>query len=230
MGLNFFNKLNKAKLPDVKDLVSIPKKLKYESENIEINKIVVRFFNQDFSKCIESIGIINHDTAIPLIYFDRPFKGAVIMFDDTSYINTSKNNELCIDVCESYPFTLDHNSELYQDLKIQYYNDTGNEKIDSKQSQELFNKTGLGYFIPVFLNKIPIPIIKIEKEKRLSIVDETFVKHRIDITQHLIRQLSNVKLLERVSNKDNTGLIYCAILFLIIGGFLGSLLMAWTLS
>jgi hypothetical protein len=218
--------MSKAEFPDLNEMSQIPKKLRDEFQRTELNSIVVRFFNQSFSKVIETQGIIVHKTAIPIIYFEKPFRAGVIMFDDTSYYDVQRKLT-CIDVCESYPFTIDHSVELYRDIEIQYYNDIANENINKEKSEKLKDINGIGYFVPVFLNNIPIPLIRIEKDIQLTFLGQNFVKIRTDITQSFLRQIADNKLLARTGSKDSTVLVYCALLFTFLGIILGIVLSAY---
>lgn len=226
--MGFFNKLSKADLPESQDIIEIPKKLKEQSDNSKLNDITVRFFNQDFSKVIESIGKISHKTSIPIIYFDKPEKLAVIMFDDTSYIDVTRNNKLCIDVCESYPYAIDKNISIFRDDKIKYFNEKY--KKSYKELEEIYKKSERKLYIPILLNNIPIPIIEIEKNYKTSMINGEWITHKKTITMNLIRQLSDIKLLERVGKKDNSALMFCALLFLLIGILTGFIMAIWVIG
>lgn len=228
MNLNFFSALNKAKLPDVNELTKIPATLKTSWHNTELNVINVRFFNNNFTKMIPTTGIINRDLAIPIIYIETPHKAGIILMDDTSYFNVT-TKEMCIDVCESYPFALDKKIDLKFDWDAQYYNDITNGLIDKENAEKLRKETGKGYYLPVFLNNIPIPIIKHEKNITVPFLDNAQIKSITYITQALLMQLSRSKLFARTTEDDKSGMGYAFLLGFMLGGLIFSLLSIYLL-
>lgn len=222
MIFGFFDNMRKADLPDSSEIVKIPSKLRNDAENLKCNSIKVRFFNQNFTKLIaESDGIVSYETAIPIVYFDKPAKLGVILFDDVTYTDMIRN-VTCLDVCELYAYGIDKNSSLKKELDVQYYKDLKKKRLSSK-SQELYYETNCGYYVPVLLNNIPIPIIQIKKEIT-NPVDGRKVLKIVEITQNLLRMLADVKMLQRVGKKDNSALYFCALLFFLLGGGISSLI------
>jgi len=153
-----------------------------------------------------------------LVKFDNPFNGAILLIEDFTFINRSRNNELTIDICDNYPFGIDKNSDLIRFDDVKYYNhvkDAITEKVLGK-SKGMYYKDRK-FFIPVMLNQIPLPIIRLDDADRLQPVNKKYVKKLATITQNFLRAISDVKLLERVGSKSSTGYVYVAILFTLIG-------------
>lgn len=217
--MSLFNWIRKTDVPDSSEIIAIPGKIKNETENQKINQVKVKYFDRFFKKCFTVNGIKEHKTSIPIVYFDKPDKLAVILFDDCTYID--ENGFECVDVVEDYPFGLNQSTEylILNDLKMQYYNDFAENKLGTI-SKEMFEKNGCAYCLPVMLNRIPREIIRIDSKQKLNVIDDVYVKHKIEITQYLIRQLSKVKMLERVGKKDNSAII----IGVILGMFVGSVL------
>ena len=230
MGIgNIFKSMGKAKLPDAKALTEIPKDLKTSWKNAELNQITVRYFNHNFSKVIEVNGVINRDLAIPIIYIKSPHPAGIIMFDDSSYTDVV-TGETKIDVCESYAYTFDKRVSLMFDFDSQYYNDIANGAIDKKVSEKLREKTGLGYYMPVHLNGIPIPVIKTEQDINLTFLGKDTIKSITYITQALLIQLSKSKMFARTTEPDNSGLAYAFLLGASIFSLISSLLTMYLLK
>jgi len=221
--MGFLNGMKKIKLPDMNELSKIPATIKTSWQNTELNTITVRFFNTNFSKVIVTTGIINRDLAIPIIYIEQPHKAGIILLDDSSYTDVT-TGEICIDVCESYPFCLDKNINLQFDWDAQYYNDIANGFIDKDIAAKLRDKTGKGYYLPVFLNNIPIPVIKYETEVNVPFLDNAKIKSITYVTQALLMQMSRTKLFARTTDDDKSGMGYAFLLGFIAGGLIFTLL------
>lgn len=214
--MGILNGIRKINVPGIDEVVTIPSKIRNEADNQKINQIKVKFFDRFFKKCFTVNGIKEHKTSIPIVYFDKPDKLGVILFDDCTYID--ENGFECVDVCEDYPFGLNHATEhtIINDLKIQYYNDMSENKL-GQMSKEMFEKNGMAYYIPVMLNRIPREIIRIETKQKLNLIDDNYITHKTEITAYLVRQLSKVKMLERVGKKDNSAIVIGVILGILIG-------------
>lgn len=226
---SIFKSMGKAKLPDAKTLSEIPKELKTSWKNAELNQISVRYFNHNFSKFMEVQGVINRDLAIPIIYIKSPHPAGIIMLDDTSYTDVV-TGDTKIDVCESYAYSLDKRVSLMFDFESQYYNDIADGSIDRKVSEKLREKTGIGYYMPVHLNGIPIPIIKTEQEINLTFLGKDKIKSITYITQALLIQLSKAKLFARTTEPDNSGLAYAFLLGASIFSLISALLTMYLLK
>lgn len=227
--MSFWNKFNFLNLPDSKEVIKIPGKIKETSTNVAANRITVRYFTNDFSECLECVGEITRDTNIPLIIFNTPnIRGAVIKIDKFTYINRSRDNELTIDVSENYPYGIDKNCDLSKYNNVEYYNNfKGNLTAEEQMTMSSKDLSDCKFFIPVMLNNIPLPIIRLDDADRLSPIDKKYVKKLANVSQSFLRDISDVKLLQRVGSKNTNGYIYIAILFLIIGAFFGLILSAF---
>lgn len=223
MNLNILKSLGKAKLPKTGEISKIPSEIKTAWQNTDLNTINVRFFNTGFSKVIRTVGHIDRSLAIPIIYIEKPLKGGIIMLDDTSYTDVT-DGETYIDVCESYPFTLDPKNDIKFDFDAQYYNDISRGFIDKKDGDKLKASGGTGYYIPVLLKNIPIPIIVIEKNMSLPFLGLKNIKSKTFITQALLLQMSKSKMFARTTDPDNGGMGYAFLLGFILGGLIFSLL------
>lgn len=218
--MGIFNKLSKADFPDVSEIGNIPVTMREGFKRGELNRVTVRYFNSDFSEVIESVGKIDYTTSIPMIYFEIPFKGGIILLDKTIYSDKARCIK-CIDIVEGYIFGLDKKVDIVRQLEGQYYNDCGNGKIDKEIAEKLREESGIGYYVPVLLNSIPIPIIKLKQDISLKVIDIKQVTLLTEVTQRVIRQLADNKLLSRTGKGDNTVLVYVSVLFTLIGVVLG---------
>jgi len=217
--MSLLSGIRAIKVPAPADILSIPKKLKTETSNQKINEVNIRYFDRFFKKFLKLKGIKEHKTSVPIVYFDTPDKLAVIIFDDCEYLDEEGN--VWIDVCEDYPFALNQNTELVQELNIQYYNDFAENKIATRKGDEGGN---LQYKIPVLLNRIPREIVRINTHEKMQQVDKAYLNNKIEITQYIIRQISKVIMLERVGKKDNsfilTGVLLGGSMGIIVGIFI----------
>lgn len=220
--MSFLSGLRKTKLPNVDDLSKIPKSLKTSWQNTELNTIDIRFFNTNFSKMIPTVGFINRDLAVPIVYIEKPHKAGIILLDDKTYTDVSTGKEY-LDVCESYPFGLDKNIDLKFDFDAQYYNDIKENLIDKEKADILKDKTGIGYYLPVMLNNIPIPIIKYDTDVKISFLNNQKIKSITYITQALLMQMSRQKLFARTTDNDNSGMGYAFLMGFLLGGILFTL-------
>jgi len=221
---NSFNKIGKS-LPETKEVLKIPSHIKETTLNINLNKISVRYFSQNFTSCIETIGEIQRLTSIPIVLFNVPdVKGAVLLIDNFTYINRSRNNELTIDVCENYPYGIDKNSDLLKFKDVQYQN------IRDDLTKNIINKSQKMYYqdrkfyIPVMLNQIPIPIIRLDDADRFQPINKKYVKLLANVSQTFIREWIDIKLLQRTGSKNTSGMVYVALMFGIIGIIFGMII------
>jgi hypothetical protein len=226
--MGIMNAIKQFRVPTTKEIVETPSRIRNETKKVETNSINVRFFNNDFSECIPSIGIISRKTSIPIVHFDHPEKLGCILLDNCTYFDHATNKKT-IDICESYIFGLDKDIELDLDLTKEYYNDIklGLLDKDSDRIKKLHSKTGRGYYIPVLLNNIPREIIKIDAKKKLT---GHSLEHKIEITQYMIRQLGTVRMLERLEKKDNSVIVACALMFIPLGAAIGAFITAYLLG
>jgi len=229
---NFFKKFNKVgkSIPDTKEIIKIPTQIRENSLNINLNKIAVTYWNRDFSEKVETTGEIIHFTSMSLVLFNIPDKkGAILLLNKCTHINRSKNNERCIEVAENYPYGLDRNSDLikfsdviYQDIRDDI------RQTGMGESKKLYYKD-YKLYIPVMLNEIPIPIIRLDDAERLQKINSAYVKQLANISQTFLREWIDIELLKRTnSGKTVAGAIYIAILFFSIGSFVTMLIMALT--
>lgn len=218
--MSFLNTLKKLTFPSPKDILNAPQVIRNESQRIDLNTINVNIYDRFFKRRTTVKGIKENKTSIPIVYFDVPYKGAVILFDDCTYIDEQTKIET-IDIVEDYPFALNRNTEyaLLKDLEVQYYNDSAQNKM-SEISKLQYEKTGCAYSIPVFLNRIPREIIRINTNQKMRIINSEYIENKIEITQFLIRQISKIKMLERVGKPDNS----VAVIAIILGWLIGAVM------
>jgi hypothetical protein len=212
---NPFKNINKN-APTIKDLSNIPKELKDSAYNKISNTITIRYFlNMNFNISQDITGEIIHDKGLPLIIFDRPFQGAILFLEDCTYINQSKDNELTIDLVKDYPFGIDHKSDLLRFDNITYANKQFEIKICDSQSK--YYKKSYKLYIPMMLNRTPMPIIRLDDADRLlKPVNLEEVKRLANITQVFLRSFIRINLLLRTGNK-NQNLGFIALFFILIG-------------
>src|SRR5659263_129600 len=227
---NSFNKIGKQ-LPDSKEVFKIPSRIKETAINVSLNKIAIRYFSNNFHLCDEFIGEITRDTDIPLVIFNSPHvNGAVLLIQDFTFINRSRNNELTMDISENYPFGIDKNSDVIKFKDVDYYNNFKDMDVRNNlkdKSQMLYYKKKYKFFIPVMLNQIPLPIIKLDDaDNRVTKIDKAYVKKLANVSQSFLRMIGDVKLLQRTGSKNSSGFVYVAILFLVFGVVGGLILSA----
>jgi len=228
---NSFNKIGKQ-LPESKEVFKIPSKIKETAINVSLNKIAINYFSNNFHLKDEFVGEITRDTDIPLIIFNSPnVNGAILLISDFTYINRSRNNELTIDISENYPYGIDKNSDVIKFKDVDYYNNFKDMDVRNNlkdKSQMLYYKKKYKFFIPVMLNQIPLPIIKLDDaDNRVTKIDKAYVKKLANVSQSFLRMIGDVKLLQRTGSKNSSGFIYVAILFLVIGIVGGLILSAF---
>jgi hypothetical protein len=220
---NPFKTLNKS-APDIKSLISLPNQAKESLYNSNINKITIRYF-MDFSfKDSQDItGEIVHNLGLPLIIFEKPFSGAILFVEECTYHNHSKDMELTIDLVKDYPFGIDHKSDVFKDNNIEFHNNTYEIRITDKSLFEYYNKK-YKFYIPMMLNKTPLPIIRLDYADRiLTPITEEKVKRLSNITQVFLRSFMRIKLLEKTGTKKD-GIGWIAIFFIAIGFALHALI------
>jgi hypothetical protein len=216
-----FNKIGKA-LPNSKEVLKIPSSIRSTAINVSLNKIAVRYWEIDFTECIDTIGEILRFGSTSLVLFDVPdCKGAILLLNKTTYNNRSKNNERCIEVCANYPFSIDRNADIIKFTDIQYQDIKNNVHIGA--SQTLYYKDRK-VFIPRMMNETVIPVIRLDEAERLTPIDKKYTKMLANITQIFLREWIDVKLLQRTGSKNSSGMVYVAGLFLLIGVVLGMVL------
>jgi len=223
MGWNLFKGLNKS-APDIKNLLSLPSQTKEGMYNAKTNKIMIRYF-MDFSfRDSQDIqGEIIHNLGLPLIIFEKPFSGAILFMEECTYHNHSKDMELTIDLVKDYPFGIDHKSDLIKFDGVEYHNNNYEIRITDKSLLEYYGKK-YKFYIPMMLNHIPIPIIKLDNADRiLNKVDEEKVKLLSNISQSFLRTFIRIKLLEKTGTKKD-GIGWIAIFFIMIGFALSTLI------
>ncbi len=224
--LNPFKTLGKN-APDIKELLSLPTQTKESLYNLKVNKIMIRYF-MDFSfKDSQDItGEIIHNKGLPLIIFEKPFSGCVLFVEECTYHNHSKDKELTIDLVKDYPFGIDHKSDLFKDKNIEFYNNKYEIRITDKSLLNYYNKK-YKFYIPIMLNKTPIPIIRLDNAERiLTPIDSNTVKRLSNISQTFLREFVRIELLKRTGSKKD-GIGWIAIFFTAIGMILMTIINAF---
>lgn len=218
--MKFFKGLKKSSV-DIKDLTGLPQKVKSDAYNVNANKIMIRYFlDLNFRESQDIQGEIISYLGYPIIIFDRPFKGAVLFLEDCTYRNTSKDNELTMDLVKDYPFGIDHRSDLFKDTGIEWANSGYELTILDKSQKEYYNKT-YKFYVPMMLNKTPIPIIKLDYADRiLKPVDKAEVKRLSNISQTFLRTFTRIKLLEKTGTKQDNINGFVVIFFLMMGALI----------
>jgi hypothetical protein len=217
--MGIMDAIRRTKTPDMKEILSLPAKTKQAVKNQKLNSINVRYFDRHCRKFITTIGVIEHKTDIPLVYWDNPFKLGGIMFDESVYYDI--NNDPWIDFIEDYPFGLAYKSELQTFLNVEYLNAVAGDQLDREYSEYMINRGNTAYMIPLSLNKIPREIIRIEIDSVMISKNEAYVKQKMQITQWLVRQMGNIPMYERVGKKDNSFIIFGVILGFLPGVIVG---------
>ena len=212
--------IKRMRVPAPSELIAIPNQMKTATKNQKLNQVNIRYFDRFFKKCIILTGTKEYKTSIPIVYFESPNALACIVFDDSEYMD--EQNRIWIDICEDYPFALNHNTELVQILNQQYYNDFAENKIAIKKDGEQGYES---YKIPVLLNRIPREVTRINPgEKNMVQMDEKYLANKGEVTQYILRQIGRIKFLERVGKEDNhdliTGVLVAAPIFILVGIFI----------
>lgn len=221
---NSFNKIGKS-LPDGKEVLRVPSQIRTTAVNVSLNKIAVRYWEIDFTECIDTAGEIIRFGSTSIVLFDVPdCKGAILLLNKTTYTNRSKNNERCIEVCANYPFSVDRNASIVRFPEVQYQDIKNNIHIGA--SQQLYYKDRK-VFVPRMMNETVIPIISLDEADRLTPVDKKYTRMLANITQIFLREWIDVKLLQRTGSKNTSGMVYVAGLFLVIGIVFGLVLSAF---
>jgi hypothetical protein len=222
--MGFFDKFNHIgkDMPKTSDLMKIPSHVKETAINVNLNKIAIRYFLDEFAECIETSGEIHRMGSTSIVLFNVPeVKGAVLLINKFTYINRSRNNERTMDVYENYPFGVDKNCDVlkFEDVDYQNFRDNRKNETVGASKAEYYKK--YKWYIPVMMNQIPLPIVRLDDADRLIPIDKTYTKLLANVTQVFLREFMDIKLLQRTGNKAQTGMIYVAILFLVIGAFGG---------
>jgi len=225
MNWNFFNSVGKD-LPETKEVINIPKQFRETVENTKLNRITIRYFDKDFLNSNDINGEIVNIAGVSLILFNVPFKGAILITEGVIYNNWSKEGEKTIDITENYPYGIDKKSSLLRFSDIKYYNIF--KDVDYlNNSQQAYYKKEYKFYIPVMLNKIPLPIIELANAERYTIIDKDHIKTLANISQDWIRNFLGIKVMERSNNKKNSGAVYIAIVGILSGMVIDSLLRAF---
>lgn len=195
--------------PTIKDISRIPSDIKDSAYNIKANKITIRYFmDLNFTDSQDITGELVHNKGLPIVIFERPFSGAILFSESCVYRNHTKDGELTMDLVKDYPFGIDHKSDLFKYNGIEYTNNQYEIRITDKSLEQYYSKK-YKFYIPIMLNRTPIPIIRLDKADRiLNKVDEKNVKRLSNITQTFLREFTRLKLLERTgTKKDGVGWI-----------------------
>lgn len=221
--MNLFKGLRKNNV-SLEDLTKISKQAKDTAYNTKSNKITIRFFKDLSFKNSEDVnGEIIHTKDLSVILIDRPFEACILYVDDCTYYNTSKENELTINAVKDYPFGIDMKSDLLKFNGIEYHNTKFKIRITDKSQKKYYDKT-YDFYIPVLMNNIPLPIIRLDNADRiLKPVNQEEVKRLCNISQTFLRQFTRLKLLERTGNKKD-GIGWIAIFFIFVGMILMTIL------
>lgn len=220
---NPFKNLNRTPV-DLQEITNLPTHTKNTAYNLKANKICIRIF-KDFN-CRESqdvTGDIIWDKDLPLIIFHTPYEGVILYLEDFIYFNKSKDNEPTIEIVPNYPLGLDHRSDLVRHDGIEYHNNEATITILDKSQKEYYMKK-YKFYIPVMLNKIPLPIIRLDNADRvLKPVDKEAVKRLTNITQEFLRQWIRLLLLARTGNRKQ-GIGFEALFFMMMGAILWTII------
>lgn len=222
--MGFFDKFNKIgkSMPDSKEVLKVPSHLRSSAINVSLNKIAVRYWEIDFTDCIDTIGEVVRFGSTSLVLFEVPdCKGAILLLNKTTYTNRSKNNERCIEVCANYPFSLDRNADLIRFSDVEYQEIRHNVSVG--KSQELYYKDRK-VFIPRMMNETLIPIVRLDDADRLTPINKQYQRMLATITQSFLREWIDIKLLARTGSKNSSGMVYVAGLFFTIGIVFGLIL------
>jgi len=225
--MKLFKGLNKSSV-GIKEVVGLPKKVKDDAYNIKANKITIRYFlDLNFKESQDITGEIIHYLGYPIIIFERPFSGAILYLEDCTYHNQSKDNELTIDLVKDYPFGIDHRSDLAKIEGVEYAN-SGYELTIMDKSQIEYYKNTYKFYIPMMLNRKPIPIIKLDFADRiLKPIDKIEVKRLSNISQSFLRTFIRLKLLEKTGTKKDNINGFMILFFLMMGALLWEIIRAF---
>ena len=209
--------IGSIQLPSGKEIINVPKKIKDETRQSEIETIIVRLFNSDFSKKSPNFnGRFDYSTSPPLIYFANDSL-AVIYANNSSYID-EEDNKRYIDVCSDNLYDIKKDVNLVIDMNKKYRNDIKKGKINQSISEDLMNKTGLPYYLPVVLANIPREVINIRVKEANTYDSNGF----IELTQNILTQFGTIEMLRRMQKPSNNQIIACALIFIPIGVAIGS--------
>jgi hypothetical protein len=223
--MGIMNTIRKIKLPKYKDVISISSTVRDESKKIDINTIDVLYHTANFKTSIRTKGTIDRSTSLPIVYLTIPESLGVFLIDDAIEIDLDTGKPY-FQVVENYPFGIILNSELSDKLKSDFYNDCSSNKI-GKSNKKQFEETGIGYLIPILINKIPYNVV------RISLGEELHNNVEIEyatITQKILTELGHVKLLQSTNENKNDGMVIIGLIFGLIGLFIGASIMAYILT
>jgi hypothetical protein len=219
------NSIRKIKLPTFKDVLGISKTVREETKKIDINTIDIVYHTSNFKTSIKTKGTIDRSTSLPIIYLTIPEPLAVMMIDDGVEIDLDTGKPY-IQVVENYPFNIILNSELSSEMKSQFYNDVASNKV-GRENKKLFDNTGVGYLIPILINKIPFNIVRVSLESEMN---NTSVVEYASITQKILTELGHVKLLQSTNEAKNDGMVIIGVIFGLLGMFIGSMITLYVAS
>jgi hypothetical protein len=141
----------------------------------------------------------------------------VFLIDDAVSIDLDTGKPY-FQVVENYPFGLIVNSELEARLRSDFYNDYAQNKVGVTNKVQ-FESTGIGYLVPILINKIPFNIVRIKLDQELNNNNTDYAT----ITQKVLTELGHVKLLQSTNESKNDGLVIIGLIFGLIGMFLGAM-------
>jgi hypothetical protein len=217
--------IRKIKLPKFSDVIGISKTVREESKKIDINTIDIVYHTSNFKSSIRTKGIIDRSTSLPIVYLTIPENLGILMIDDGIEIDLDTGKPY-IQVVENYPFNIVLNSELSCEMKSQFYNDVASKKV-GKENIKQFENNGVGYLIPILINKIPYNIVRVNLSSEMN--NNNNIEYA-SITQKILTELGHVKLLQSTNESKNDGLVIIGLIFGLIGMFLGSMITLYITS
>ncbi len=223
--MGIMKSLQRIKLPKFKDILNINRTVRDETKKIDVNTIDVIFHTSNFKTSLKTTGIIDRTTSLPIVYISIPEDLGVFLLDDSIEINLDTGKQF-IQVVENYPFSIILNSELSNEMKSSYYNDVANGRIKNI-NKENFKNTGVGYLIPILINKIPFNVIRINLEGEMN--NNNNIEYAT-ITQKMLTELGHVKLLQSTNEAKNDGMVIIAIVFGLMGAFIGAMITMYILG
>jgi hypothetical protein len=111
-------------------------------------------------------------------------------------------------------------------MKSQFYNDVASKKV-GKENIKQFENNGVGYLIPILINKIPYNIVRVNLSSEMN--NNNNIEYA-SITQKILTELGHVKLLQSTNESKNDGLVIIGLIFGLIGMFLGSMITLYITS
>lgn len=212
--MGFFDGIEKIKLPNIGNLIHEGKDIKTQIKKIDINGINVRYWNKDCTYYTPTKGIIYRYTNVSLVIMKIPEKLGVIIIDNTIHFNKfTKEEEL--DVIEGFGFTVDLSHQPILEKELSELKTI----IAKKEIKDIKN-----YTIPAMINKIPVPIVRVNLNQNLGTLPDY-----VAISQKFLYEISMVKILQKVNKQKHEGLFIVLVLGIFIGIFLGSAMMGYIL-